>query len=258
MTELTDYVWQGKPIGLDGIVDMHTHMGTWIGFPISGADADAMVRQMDRVGVEKMMCAHEACLTTEVAWGNDEVLKAMARHPGRILGYACPYAAVPALGLDEVKRCLDAGMVGIKLHDANKIPYTSELYAPVWQLAHENRLPVLLHTWGNVDKLEPVYTQYPDARVLLGHAGAANAEVYAKCAKAHPNVYLELASSLSRYGLVEYFVQNVGAEKVLWGSDMPWMPLGHQIGKVVFADITEEEKRTILVANPARILGERK
>lgn len=255
MSSLIDNVLRGRPVGLNGIVDMHTHMGTVINFPIAGADADALVRQMDRVGVEKMICAHEACLRTEVELGNDEVLKAMAKYPGRILGYACPYPVTPALGIDEVKRCLDRGMVGIKMHSSNQIPYTSESYAPIWQLADDNRLPVLLHTWGDVDKFEPIYQRYRNAPILLGHAGAINAAMYAQYARQYANVYLDLALSLSKYGLIEYFVRNAGAEKILWGSDMPWMPLGHQIGKVVFADISEADKRKILVDNPARILG---
>ncbi len=61
----------------------------------------------------------------------------------------------------------------------------------------------------------------------------------------------------TRYNLVEYFVKNVPIKKIIWGSDTPWMSLGQQIGRVVFADITEEEKKAILVDNPGRILGER-
>ena len=72
--------------------------------------------------------------------------------------------------------------------------------------------------------------------------------------KSRPIAVAITGASGSRYGLVEYFVDNVPLERIVFGSDCPWMPMGQQIGKVVFADITEAQKKAILVENPARIL----
>jgi len=251
---LADCVWERRPLALDGIVDMHTHLGSWAGFAMAGNDADSMVRQMDRVGVSRMVCTHQAAMAADVVFGNDQVLEAMRRHPARILGYACTYPVSATLGIDEIMRCLDAGMVGVKMHDANKIPYTADQYKPIWRHANEHGLPVLLHTWGGLDKLEPLFKEYGDAHVLLAHSGCTRADDYVRYAVEYPHVYLDLAFSGCKHGLVEYFAEHASARKVVFGSDMPWMPLSQQIGKVVFADISEEQKRTILVDNPRRIL----
>jgi len=252
---LCDCIWERRPVALDGIIDMHIHLGTWAAFPIYGGDADSLVRQMDRVGIAKAICSHEASMTPEVVFGNDEVLAAMDRHPDRIMGYAATYPVNDHLGINEVKRCIDAGMTGIKMHNANKIPYTSPKYTAIWRYADDNGLLLLLHTWGGLDTLEPVFKEYGNTSILLAHAGCTRADDYVKYADEYPHVYLDLAYSGCKYGLVEYFVQQVGAQKIVFGSDMPWMSLGQQIGKVLFADITEEQKRTILVDNPRRILG---
>lgn len=53
---------------------------------------------------------------------------------------------------------------------------------------------------------------------------------------------------------MEYFVREVGASRVLFGADAPWMTYAHQIGRVLFADITRRQKRTILIENPKRVL----
>lgn len=252
--KLEDTVFAGQPLPLKGIMDLHTHMGRNIRFPIAGSDSDSMVRQMDRVGVERMVCAHQAVMSAEVVFGNNEVLKAMKRHPGRILGYAGVFPVNDRLGIEEAKRCLEAGMVGVKMHSVNRIPYTSESYAAIWEFADAGRLPVLLHTWGQIDSLEPVFSKYRKAQILLAHSGSTDVESYIRAARKFRNVYLELALSLSKYGLVEYFVEQVGSRKVVFGSDMPWISLGQQIGKVLFADITEAQKKDILVNNAARIL----
>ncbi|MBN1672307.1 MAG: amidohydrolase family protein [Kiritimatiellae bacterium] len=229
-------------------------MGAWIKFPIPGHDAAAMVRQMDRAGVERMVCAHQGCLTGDVRYGNDEVLRAMAKFPGRILGWAACFPVNRELGIDEVKRCIGQGMVGIKMHSANKIPYAAASYADIWEYAERKRLPVLLHTWGDLGTLDPVLKRVKKAPILLAHAGCTAPEAYVQCARKHKNVYLELAYSGSSCGLVEYFVEHAGADRVVFGSDMPWMALGEQIGRVVFADIREREKKQILADNAARIL----
>jgi len=92
--------------------------------------------------------------------------------------------------------------------------------------------------------------------VLLGHAGAdSGAKKYIEFAKRFSNAYLELCWSKVPYGLIEHFVAEVGAERVLWGSDAPAMAVSQQFGRILFADISDEDKHTILVSNPKRILG---
>lgn len=252
---IAHHVWQRETLPWDGIVDMHAHYGKWAGFPIWGADAGDLVAEMDRVGVEKIFVSHQAVMGTEVVFGNDQVLDGIARYPDRILGYAVCYPLDEALGITEIRRGLDQGLHGIKLHSSSGVPYGAEEYKPVWELADERHLPVLLHTWGDIDKLEPIFEAYPNASILLGHSGSANPEMYVEYARRYPNLYLELCYSKAPYGIVEYFVREVGAERVLWGSDAPWMSIQQQLGRVLFADISDEEKKQILVENPRRILA---
>ncbi len=99
------YTWARNPLPFDGIVDMHAHMGTYYQFPMAGSDADSIIRQMDRVGVKTICCSHHVILFPEVVQGNNEILKAMKRYPGRILGYAATNPPMDGLGVDEVRRC---------------------------------------------------------------------------------------------------------------------------------------------------------
>ena len=252
---LAGNVLSRRPLSLRGVTDMHGHYGQWHEFPVWGGEADDLVAEMDRAGIARFAVAHQACMTPEATWGNDQVLAAMARYPGRILGYATCYPVNARLGIQEIRRCLASGMIGIKLHSSNGFAYTHEGYRPVWKLADRRRLPVLLHTWGDMDNYRQIFERYRRAPILLGHSGAARKELYVEYARRYPNVYLELVYSMAPYGLVEYFVREVGAERILFGSDAPWMSFGSQLGRVAFADIRESEKKTILVDNPARLLA---
>jgi len=255
MKKLSDYVWEGKPLPLKGITDMHAHMGPLNMFYIPANDIHSMVKQMDSIGVERIVCSHHAVLSAEAVFGNNEVLKAMKEFPGRILGYVYPYPVNDKLGIDEVKRCIEAGMVGIKMHYYNRIPYTSEKYEKILRYADDNKLPVLLHTFGDIDKMESIFKDYKNIKFILGHSGAENPEMYVKYALKYKNLYLDPTNSTSKFGIIEYFVKNVGADRIVFGSDIPFLSQTHQIGRIIFADISEEDKKKILCDNPKKILG---
>jgi predicted TIM-barrel fold metal-dependent hydrolase len=251
---LTAAVWERTALPLPGIIDMHTHYSRWIQFPIWGGLADDLVEEMDRVGIEKAVLAPQPCMTPSLACGNDGVLEAMKKHPDRLLGYAACYPVDEDTGLKEVERCVNEGMVGIKMHTSAGLPYTFEGYAPVWRYADERGIPVLLHTWGDLDKMRSIFDTYRHVPVLLGHSGAVDPSMYAEYARMYPNLWLELCLSRSPFGLVEFLVREVGADRILYGSDAPWMPFGHQLGRVLFADISEEDKKKILIENPKRVI----
>ena len=255
MNALTQCVFNAKPLPFAPI-DMHAHMGRLSEFHSPGCDAASMVRQMDTMGIESMVCSHLSCFTSDVVFGNNEILAAMKDFPGRILGYAITYSINAKLGIEEVKRCMDNGMVGVKLHSGNKIPYDSDLYREIWEYADNYCLSVLLHTWGNMDKYERIFKDYPNVRLILGHSGSVFPEKYVEYALKYEHVFLELCYSACAHGMVEYLVRKIGSERVLFGTDCPFYSPAPQLGKVVFADISENDKKNILRLNALRILEE--
>ena len=244
----------GKHLPLDNIIDMHAHLSSWLRMSFHGGRAEDMVQQMDQTGISKSFISHLACLTAEPKWGNDQVIDAIKRYPDRFSGYAVCWPIEEETGINEIRRCMDAGMRGIKIHNGHGISYTHEGYRPVWELADKYHLPVLLHTWGDMTDYESIFQRYPNAQVLLGHSGCANEELYVEFAHKYPNIYLELCHSFSRHGIVEYLVEQAGADRVLYGSDAAVHSYGQQLGRVIYADIKEEQKEKILSTTAVRLL----
>src|SRR5215208_5687890 len=52
---------------------------------------------------------------TDLRYGNDYLLALQRQHPARIRGYVADNPNYPEESLAEIRRCLDAGMIGIKL-----------------------------------------------------------------------------------------------------------------------------------------------
>lgn len=71
---------------------------------------------------------------------------------------------------------------------------------------------------------------------------------------AHPNVYLKTCSSFRTLGVIEELVGPAGADRVLFGSDMPLMDSRCQLGKIITADSSNAAKRPVLGANARRLL----
>lgn len=249
---------QGVPLTGLGVVDMHAHVGPYL-FAIPHPTSQGMLDVMDRTGVAVTVTAPMPRMSHEDAvMGNRLVLDAMQAHPGRFLGYMYLWPAGSGEVRLEAEACAEAGFAGVKLHNMNGMPYTHPGYEPALAIANERRMPVLLHTWGAKEEFEQVRAlvqRYPEISVLLAHAGATNEPDYCRLARDCANVYLELARSLSRPGVVEHFVEEVGAHKVVWGSDICFISQAHQLGKVLCAKLPDDVKRQVLSSNARRILG---
>ena len=63
------------------------------------------------------------------------------------------------------------------------------------------------------------------------------------------NVYADLAGSNPVAGYIEMAVRELGAERVLYGSDVPGRSFGSQLAKVIGAEISDDAKKLILGGN---------
>lgn len=253
---LLERVRRGDNLRDLNIIDMHAHIG-YYSFAIPDTGLDAMVACMDRSGVAKLVTSHMRCMSGDCHSGNVEVRKAIKAYPGRILGYLSFWPSDPRSVAAEINKHQDAGFTGLKLHNSNGFPYDHPAYEPAYEFAHARRMPVLFHTWGGEHEfreIRAISQKYPQLALLLAHAGAANEAGYIQIARDCANVYLELALSRSPRGLVARLAEAVGADKVIWGSDVYFFDQAPQLGKVAAARIAEEDKLKILSRNAQHIL----
>ena len=262
MSKIREKVINGAPLTNELVIDSHCHMGFWANFNVPRGDAAGMVSAMDRLGIKACVAAHHSSIGPDFRFGNDEALKAMADFPGRIYGYATVNPNYPDEMADEIERCISAGMVGIKLHpEMHKVAVDDERYRPAWEYANERGLPVLSHTGtaglNPIKSFEKLAEEYLDAIIILGHAGfgSEGARQSIEAGRKYPNIYPEITGSTIVYGTLERMVRELGADRVLFGTDLPFLDPRPQIGRVAFAKISDEEKRLVLGLNAQRIFN---
>jgi uncharacterized protein len=248
------------------IWDAHTHLS---GVPGKTPEQrlEQLLRFADRLGIERV------CVFMGMKWSydpspkdmrqqNDEVLAALQRWQHRAFGFVYLNPNHLEASLAELDRCVrDGPMVGVKLWVARHCN-TPEL-DPIIRRATELKAVVLQHTYmkitGNLPgestpaELAELACRHPDATLICGHTGA-DWELGIRAIRDCKNVYADLCGSDPTAGLTEMAVRELGAERVLYGSDAGGRSFASQLGKVLGADIPESAKELILGENLKRLL----
>jgi predicted TIM-barrel fold metal-dependent hydrolase len=240
------------------IFDAHVHLGNDID-GMAGVYED-LERVMDRYGMERcfMFCMDEQDRHPAFKAANDRTLAHAKRSGGRM---------IPFVRLDlgerpivEATRCLDLGARGIKLHPrAQRFLLNDERLAPVFALAAERRVPILIHGGRGLPPiaahLARLIERYPEAQLIIAHAGIADLSELAGHFSGKAGVFFD-TSVWSPIDLLSLF-HLVSPEQVVYASDFPY---GQQPSSLLIAlrtaglaGFSEDEVRAMLYGNAARI-----
>lgn len=244
------------------IIDAHTHLGKIRYTSIIEGDADMIVNLADEAGINKLCASSTKALSYDLHEGNRDVIEATKRYPNRILGYV---VANPRYGeevVEEFERYVRVhGMIGLKMHSHSHMYEADDpIVYPLMEKATQLRVPVLFH--ADIREIRVLAERFPDVTILVAHMGSAAALLQPtgdwigtiQVAKKHDNIILETSASTFDMGMIERAVEALGAERIVYGSDMPLLSPSAQLAKVKAADISDEDKRLILGENMARLL----
>lgn len=154
---------------------------------------------------------------------NDAVLAAAEAAPDRLVVFCRVDPRAGALA--EAERCLDAGARGIKLHPrAEGFTLAEPAVDDLFALAHERRVPVLIHAGRGIPALGEhsiqLASRYPGARVILAHAAVSDLAWIHREMPAHPNLFID-TSWWSPGDMMALFTL-VPSGQILWASDAPY------------------------------------
>ncbi|WP_283139467.1 amidohydrolase family protein [Rhizohabitans arisaemae] len=262
MNSLATAVWERRPQQAIRIVDAHAHAGPYSLFFIPEPDPGGMLRVMDRCGVAHAVFSSHLSIQADAAAGNALTAAIVAQAPDRFTGYLTvnPWQD-PAAEL--VRWGDDPRFGGIKLHpDLHDYPLVGSRYAGVWEHAEERGWPVLTHTfsgspYNDLFHVETVAARHPGATILAGHSGVTplGIEAAIEVAKRHDNVILEVCGSYNTGTDIVRMVREVGADRVVYGSDFPFIDLRMSLGRILFSGLTDVERAAVLGGTITRLLG---
>jgi len=247
----------------DMIIDCHVHL--------SGRELEPeLVETAARLGVDRL------CVSSVGSWAyepapedfiaaNNDVAALQRRYPGLVLGFCYLSPAHPREAAAELRRGIEElGMVGLKLWVAAVA--NDPLVFPLVEQAICYHIPVLQHAWlkttGNLPhestpaQVAELARRYPEADIIMAHLGGEWRRGIA-AVRGCPNVAVDTSGSIMELGMVEQAVAELGAKRVIFGSDAHGVDLPAALGKVLDAEITPAQRRQVLGGNMADLLAKR-
>jgi predicted TIM-barrel fold metal-dependent hydrolase len=253
------------------IVDAHVHTGFPGMFFSPEVDARSLLRRMDSLGIQRAV--NLGSMRNLLGGSTAEMEKARAEHEeseGRIFfcGFFDPTRGAEDLAVLERAVSL-SGFRGIKIHPSfNKIPADDARYDAVWSFASDHDLPIVAHTWSvssynpvqalsTPEKFEGYIRKYRHVRFVLAHSGGRGAGRLEaiRLAKLYPNVYMDFGGDIYCRRYFETAAREGILDRVMFGSDYPWIDARSHLARVYLADIPTAAKRAILRDNAVKVYG---
>ena len=252
------------------IIDAHVHHHWSVEDAPPWPHIDATVKLAQSAGIRKLGLLGTYGLhgvdptPAQIRICNRSATQIVAKYPDIVysLCYLNP-AHDPRAIEEEIDRCVgEEGMKGIKQWFA--VNARDERMAAVMEGAARHSVPVFFHSWyktiqrvyheSSPADIRDLALRYPHVTLVMLHLNGGR-ERGVLDVKDLPNVYVDTSGSQPDAGYVEFAVQHLGAERLIFGSDAPLRDYGSQLAKVTGAHIDDDAKAKILGRNIAALLG---
>ena len=242
------------------IIDMHTHlMG-----PAYKSQPEILLKAMDRYGIDKIYVSGLSSMngnpTKElIRIYNDAVYDFKRAEPDKVEAYVYASPELPG-AIDEIKYGIeDNGAIGLKVWMSTfaddkamdkvaetMIGYNMPILFHAFYKAHDQ---LLYETLGN--HIANIARRYPELKVIMAHLGGSAYHAI-PAIRAVPNVWVDMCSSIFRGDELQYTIEQIGVDRILFGSDMPGNYIVN-VGQVEELDLTQEEKDKIYYKNTLHV-----
>ena len=243
------------------IIDIHAH--GLIGSADPKANELALLRASEKYGIDKIYISNlmgKYPTPEQVDEGNRLAWETMKKHPDKIGGFVY-VSHEHDNACDVVKRGIEEqGFEGVKIWVSEFCD--SPLMDKVALKTIEYNVPMLIHCFhksrNQLEKesvgknIANLANRFPELKIIMAHFGG-NPYNGIPMIQDIKNVWVDLSCSMFHGDYLDYTVERIGAERVIFGTDMIG-PYLNNLGKVLHADLTEEERELILYKNALKVL----
>ena len=239
------------------IIDAHCHAG--LGDGLTGpwdteAPIDTYLERAGAAGITTTVIL--APFHRDYASANAQTAQIVARHPGRLVGFACVH---PRRDRGRVRSMIDMAVGawdfrGIKVHSVDGV-----ITREICEVARRFNLPVLYDINGRSSLSEMSASQYPDVDFIVPHLGSflddprVHREVIDQMVRL-PNVYSD-TSGVRRFDFLTEAVERAGPDKLLFGSDGPWLHPGVELAKIRLMGLPPVAYRMVTSGTALNLIG---
>jgi len=239
-------------------IDMHAHL--WLH---SHKESEkAILSGIGNQEIEKFYISGLSVLIPskeQVYEANKVVAECIKNNPGKIEGYVY-ISPEHDNAVDVLKRGIEEqNMIGAKFWVSEKCD--SMAVNPVAEKIIDYNIPLLIHAFedpnpnanqGTAENVRNLALRYPELKIIMAHLGG-NCYHGIPLIRDLKNVWVDISGDNVTWQAVKYTVDSLGADKVMFGSDMPGISYLSPIGKIEDAGLTQAEKKKIYYDNTVRL-----
>jgi predicted TIM-barrel fold metal-dependent hydrolase len=257
------------------LVDLRIWDSHYHGF-LTGNDPikqhDEMMFYVERMGIERVISVDiggtlQDPLTPKPH--DKEQLAILKKNKDKISGITPIDPGFPEESCEKMDRWIGNGpCIGIKYVGGNKLGITCDHpnNDRIIRLAAELGAVIYIHTWIKVGG-EPRYPgganlkgestpmnvatlakRFPDVAMICGHSGG-DWELGARAIRPYENVFFEFSGADPQSGSVDYAVNELGADRIVWGGHGPSRSFSTELSKILDANISHADRMKIFGGN---------
>ncbi len=252
------------------VIDVHTHP-VFFNAGRSPAELRRLIAHGRRFNIEHMIVLGDVLVfgskpnAAQLRQINDDTARLARLFPDYFTAFVY---LNPLLGeratMAEAERCAALpGFRGIKLEIANNAAHSCMRH--VAKAARTFNLPVLQHSWSTTNirdrkhQSDPIDTalfarRNPEVQIIMAHLTGIGFRGVLE-AKGLPNLYVDTSGGFPEEGLIEFAAEHLGADHVLYGSDLPIRENSVTIGRILGTKLSAADKQRMLFGNTARLLN---
>ena len=250
------------------IIDAHAHLEADRGpariHPQVSGRPDVLLREMDRVGVERavLLVVPPGVDLVAARDMHDQVAGLLKASPGRFIAIGSVQPSDGDAGLRELDRIAALGFRGVKLSPSKLELETPEVQAFVAR-ATALKLVVYIEGWwpGAAHQTGKLALAFPNGRFVLTHMGGIRFDdvLVFRLLELYPfyprNVWFDLSAVAPLYvdspyaDQLRFVCRSVGTDRVLFGSDFPLTGLEAAVRAVLRLGFSRQEEQAILHDN---------
>lgn len=244
------------------IIDVHAHMPAK-----NRGKIEKILDEARHFGISRIFNLGEwpvfGATPAQVVSANTQTMRLARRRPDVFVGFCFlnPNHGKSFL-LREITRCVEKGnLKGIKLEaDTNA---RSKRLDPIMEACARLNIPLLHHAWyktvckalneSSPADIADLAGRHPDVKIIMAHLTAAGMRGVLDI-QPYPNVYIDTSGSQPFSGIVEYAVAVLGAQRILYGSDIAGRDFSCQLGRIYGAKISRHDRDLIFGLNAKKLL----
>lgn len=241
------------------VIDAHNHLGGPDKGDGMSQSAGDIIAKMDGSGIDKAVVFpfNDEDPGISFSRSNDQVYGDVAGNPDRLIGFGRLDPNQGEQAVAEARRCVvELGLSGIKLHPhAQKFAIDSATVYRIagWVADVRPDIPIIFDNGKPASPnqlIGDLAKTFPDVTFIMAHMRGGD---FIEVTAAHDNIFIQ-TTGVPKVEVVQQCVDELGADRVMMGSDSPYHSMEDEVKKVEALQLSEGEKLMVFSGTAKNVL----